>query len=104
MAPLYTLLLCLPAALALIACGGWPLCGPRRQGPPRTRPWAGSAAGVAPMRQHGSMQPGKQARSLAALWEQKGGKHPTSSHARARKLLAPEGIKLSSMTCSCSLC
>jgi len=48
------------------------------------------------MRQHGSMQSGKQALSFAVLLAQKGGKHPVSSCALAWKLLATKGINRSS--------
>jgi hypothetical protein len=77
-----------------------PSVSSRRAGADRVRVWSGrsgvpdgtahhapdhgQAAGLEQrtMRQHGSRQPGKPARSLATLWEQKGGKHPTSSRAR----------------------
>jgi len=82
----------------------------RRAGADRVRVWSGRSVvldGTAhhspdrgqatwleqrPMRQHGSMQPGTQALSLAALLEHKGGKHPASSCALAYKLLATKGI------------
>jgi hypothetical protein len=73
-APLYTLLLCLPAALELIACGGGlaALGSPTAQSP--TRQTVGRPRGEKrTMRQNGRM-PGKQALSLAALLEQEGGK------------------------------
>jgi hypothetical protein len=50
MVPLYTLLLCLPAALALIvcACGLAVLWSPTAQPTPRPRPRAGRGAGAVP--------------------------------------------------------
>ena len=46
MEPFYTLLICLPAALVLIACAcGWPSCRPRGPGPPIPPRSAGGVAG-----------------------------------------------------------